>query len=52
MLITAKTPGVWAFHCHILPHAEGMNGMFGMVNAMIVVPDQADVDAIVAAALA
>ena len=22
VLIDAKTPGVWAFHCHILPHAE------------------------------
>lgn len=28
--------GAWAFHCHILPHAEGPKGMFGMVNALIV----------------
>jgi FtsP/CotA-like multicopper oxidase with cupredoxin domain len=27
---------VWAFHCHILPHAEGSMGMFGMVTALIV----------------
>ena len=52
VIIEAKTPGVWAFHCHILPHAEAMNGMFGMVNAMIVVPEPAHVDAIVAALLA
>jgi FtsP/CotA-like multicopper oxidase with cupredoxin domain len=29
-------PGVWAWHCHILNHAEGPNGMFGMVTAVIV----------------
>jgi FtsP/CotA-like multicopper oxidase with cupredoxin domain len=34
-LVTAR-PGVWAFHCHILSHAEGPNGMFGMVTALAV----------------
>ena len=29
-------PGVWAWHCHILPHAESSTGMFGMVTALIV----------------
>ncbi len=29
-------PGVWAWHCHILNHAEGPTGMFGMVTAVIV----------------
>lgn len=29
-------PGVWAWHCHILTHAEGPDGMFGMVTALIV----------------
>ena len=29
-------PGVWAWHCHILTHAEGPQGMFGMVTAVIV----------------
>jgi FtsP/CotA-like multicopper oxidase with cupredoxin domain len=29
-------PGVWAWHCHILNHAEGTQGMFGMVTAVIV----------------
>lgn len=52
VIIDAKTPGVWAFHCHILPHAEGANGMFGMVNTLMVVPDAAHVDAIVAALVA
>ena len=47
VLITARTPGVWAFHCHILPHVEGTNGMFGMVNTLVVVPEKAHVDAIV-----
>ena len=28
--------GVWAWHCHILNHAEGPQGMFGMVTAVIV----------------
>src|SRR5262245_32679220 len=28
--------GAWAFHCHILSHAEGEQGMFGMVTALIV----------------
>jgi FtsP/CotA-like multicopper oxidase with cupredoxin domain len=51
-LITAERPGLWAFHCHILPHVEGLDGMFGMVTALVVVPDKADVDTIVAALLA
>lgn len=28
--------GVWAFHCHILNHAEKDDGMFGMVTTFIV----------------
>ena len=52
VLIKARTPGVWAFHCHILPHAEGPNGMYGMVSTLIVVPKASDVDAIVGALLA
>jgi manganese oxidase len=31
-------PGVWAFHCHILTHAESDHGMFGMVTTLIVLP--------------
>ena len=36
LLVHANNPGVWAFHCHILNHVEGPNGMFGMVTALIV----------------
>jgi FtsP/CotA-like multicopper oxidase with cupredoxin domain len=50
--IVADRPGVWAFHCHILPHVEGADGMFGMVSTLLVVPEKAHVDAIVAALLA
>ena len=46
VLVKADRPGVWAFHCHILPHAESMAGMLGMVSTMIVVPTKAHVDAI------
>ena len=35
-VITASNLGVWAFHCHVLGHAENANGMFGMVTALIV----------------
>ena len=45
--ITATRPGIWAFHCHILPHVEGTDGMFGMVATLIVVPTKEDVDAII-----
>ncbi|HWH36623.1 MAG TPA: multicopper oxidase domain-containing protein [Candidatus Limnocylindrales bacterium] len=50
-LITVDRPGVWAFHCHVLPHVEGHDGMFGMVTTLIVVPERAHVDAILAAIL-
>ena len=36
VVVDCDNPGVWAFHCHILPHAEGEHGMFGMVTALIV----------------
>ncbi|HEY6057758.1 MAG TPA: multicopper oxidase domain-containing protein [Candidatus Limnocylindrales bacterium] len=48
-LISVDRPGVWAFHCHILPHVEVTSGMFGMVSTLIVVPQKAHVDAIVSA---
>ena len=38
VLYRAVDPGVWAWHCHILNHAEGPEGMFGMVTALIVEP--------------
>ncbi|HEU4480732.1 MAG TPA: multicopper oxidase domain-containing protein [Actinomycetota bacterium] len=36
VLVRATEVGAWAFHCHVLNHAEGPEGMFGMVTAMIV----------------
>jgi FtsP/CotA-like multicopper oxidase with cupredoxin domain len=38
VLVKATNPGTWAFHCHILPHAESEHGMFGMVTALVVTP--------------
>jgi FtsP/CotA-like multicopper oxidase with cupredoxin domain len=35
-IVEATEPGIWAFHCHILNHAESEHGMFGMVTALIV----------------
>lgn len=36
VLYTFKDPGVWAWHCHILNHAETPTGMRYMVTAVIV----------------
>jgi FtsP/CotA-like multicopper oxidase with cupredoxin domain len=36
VIVNCNNPGVWAFHCHILTHAESQHGMFGMVTALIV----------------
>ena len=36
VVIDCDEPGTWPFHCHILTHAEGRNGMFGMVTALVV----------------
>jgi manganese oxidase len=38
VIVDCDEPGAWAFHCHILPHAEGREGMFGMVTALVVQP--------------
>jgi FtsP/CotA-like multicopper oxidase with cupredoxin domain len=38
VLVDASELGVWAFHCHVLTHAESPDGMFGMVTALIVEP--------------
>lgn len=38
VIIDCEDPGAWAFHCHILPHAEGRDGMFGMVTALVIQP--------------
>jgi manganese oxidase len=36
VLVHATEPGAWAWHCHVLTHAEREDGMFGMVTALIV----------------
>jgi FtsP/CotA-like multicopper oxidase with cupredoxin domain len=36
VIVDCTEPGVWAFHCHILTHAESRDGMFGMVTVLIV----------------
>jgi FtsP/CotA-like multicopper oxidase with cupredoxin domain len=36
VLVHATELGTWAFHCHILSHAESPRGMFGMVTAFVV----------------
>src|SRR5256885_1777954 len=36
VIIDCEEPGAWAFHCHILPHAEGHDGMYGMVTALVI----------------
>ena len=36
VVIDCDNPGAWAFHCHVLQHAEGPDGMFGMVTALVV----------------
>jgi manganese oxidase len=38
-IVECDREGVWAFHCHILPHVEGLDGMFGMVTALVVLPE-------------
>jgi manganese oxidase len=36
VIVNCNNPGTWAFHCHILTHAESQHGMFGMVTALVV----------------
>lgn len=36
VIVNCTNPGTWAFHCHILPHAESEHGMFGMVTVLVV----------------
>lgn len=37
-IVPCNLPGKWALHCHVLPHAEGEIGMFGLVTVFIVEP--------------
>jgi FtsP/CotA-like multicopper oxidase with cupredoxin domain len=36
VIVDCTEPGYWAFHCHILTHAESRHGMFGMVTVLLV----------------
>ena len=36
VIVDCQEPGAWAFHCHILTHAESNHGMFGMVTALVI----------------
>ena len=36
VLVTATRKGKWGFHCHIFPHSEGSQGMFGMFTELII----------------
>lgn len=36
VLIDLTEAGAWAYHCHILTHAESRHGMFGMVTVLLV----------------
>jgi FtsP/CotA-like multicopper oxidase with cupredoxin domain len=36
VLINANNAGTWAWHCHILTHSEGSQGMTGMFTELIV----------------
>jgi FtsP/CotA-like multicopper oxidase with cupredoxin domain len=36
VIVDCDEPGIWAFHCHILTHAESAHGMFGMVTVLVV----------------
>lgn len=35
-IVEATELGAWAFHCHVLSHAESRHGMFGMVTVLFV----------------
>ena len=35
-IVEAERVGTWAFQYHILPHVEGLDGMSGMVTALVV----------------
>jgi plastocyanin len=36
VLVTPNRPGLWAWHCHILTHAEAPEGLMGMTTVLIV----------------
>jgi manganese oxidase len=38
VIVDSKYPGAWAFHCHILTHAESPQGLHGMTTVWLVQP--------------
>ncbi len=38
VLLDTSNPGKWAWHCHVLPHAEGEKGLYGLTTVLIVTP--------------
>jgi len=36
VIVDCTEPGIWAFHCHVLSHAESAHGMTGLVSALII----------------
>lgn len=38
VIVTSLYPGAWAFHCHILTHAESDKGLHGMTTVWAVQP--------------
>ena len=40
VLVNPDRAGTWVWHCHILTHVENDEGMFGMVTALVVQPDE------------
>lgn len=38
VIVTSLHPGAWAFHCHILSHAESDKGLHGMTTVWLVKP--------------
>lgn len=36
VLVTPNRPGLWAWHCHILTHAESPEGLMGMTTVLAV----------------
>jgi len=40
VLVHPDRAGTWVWHCHILTHVENEEGMFGMVTALVVQPNE------------
>ncbi len=38
VLLDTSKPGTWAWHCHVLPHAEGEQGLYGLTTVVTVEP--------------